>query len=233
MLVHGAWHGAWCWARVQAELDERGIPSLAVDLPGHGASVEQLGDLTADIDHVQRVLALLRGEIVLVGHSYGGAVVGGAAPHFPTVRHVVYVTAFALEPDETVSGIAGGVPAPTPRLRDAMVVRDDGTCILDLDVAPDALYGSCPPHAVAAALPRLAPHDLRAFGQPPGASPLGSIPTTYVRCTLDRAIPIEQQDHMAARCDHVVTFETDHSPMISATTQLVDVLEPLALDGEA
>ncbi|HEY3484986.1 MAG TPA: alpha/beta hydrolase, partial [Ilumatobacteraceae bacterium] len=178
-------------------------------------------------------LARVAGEVVLVGHSYGGAVVGGAAPRVATVRHVVYVTAFALGPDETVSGIAGGVPAPTPRLRDAMVVRDDGICVLDPDIAPDALYGCCSPAAVAAALPRLTPHALSAFGQAPGASPLGAIPTTYVRCTLDRAIPIEQQDHMAARCDDVVTIATDHSPMLSATGQLVDVLAGLAQNGAA
>jgi pimeloyl-ACP methyl ester carboxylesterase len=48
VLVHGAWHGAWCWAALQAELENRGIASLAVDLPGHGASNEPFTDLHGD-----------------------------------------------------------------------------------------------------------------------------------------------------------------------------------------
>ena len=83
VLVHGAWHGAWCWAALQAELDRRGVPSLAVDLPGHGASPEPIGGLhddaaavTALLDHLASGAA---GPITLVGHSYGGAVITQAA----------------------------------------------------------------------------------------------------------------------------------------------------------
>ena len=233
VLVHGAWHGAWCWAAVQVALDARGIPSLAVDLPGRGASVDPLGDLTTDIDHLVRVLAHDRGDLVLVGHSYGGAVVGGAATSTDAVRHVVFVTAFALQADETINDIVRGVASPTPRLRDAIVMRDDGTSVLDPGVAPEALYGCCSPPVIAAALPRLAPHPMVSFSQPPGAAPFGALPTSYVRCTLDRSVPLEQQDHMAARCDDVATIETDHSPMLSATASLVDVIEPLARAGPA
>ena len=49
LLVHGAWHGAWCWAALQAELDRRGVASWAVDLPGHGLSTEPLGDLVTTL----------------------------------------------------------------------------------------------------------------------------------------------------------------------------------------
>jgi len=50
VLVHGAFHGAWCWERLRAVLDERALPSIAVDLPGHGDSAAPLGDLHADAD---------------------------------------------------------------------------------------------------------------------------------------------------------------------------------------
>ena len=59
VLVHGAWHGAWCWAALQSELDSRGIASLAIDLPGHGASLDDFGDLVGNADYVARILAKL------------------------------------------------------------------------------------------------------------------------------------------------------------------------------
>ncbi len=81
VLVHGAWHGAWCWAAVQAELDGRGLASLAVDLPGHGASTLPFTDLAGDAAHVADVVARAARPVVLVGHSYGGAVIGEAGAH--------------------------------------------------------------------------------------------------------------------------------------------------------
>ena len=70
VLVHGAWHGAWCWSALQAELDQRGIASIAVDLPGHGASTAPLGDLHGDAAAVAAVVDRIDGDVVLVGHSY-------------------------------------------------------------------------------------------------------------------------------------------------------------------
>ncbi|MEL6894442.1 MAG: alpha/beta fold hydrolase, partial [Actinomycetota bacterium] len=115
VLVHGAWHGAWCWASFQAELDRRGVPSLAIDLPGHGASTEPLGDLHGDaaalgpmLDAVaERRPDVTTDGVVLVGHSYGGAVVSQAAAGRNDVAHVAYVAAFALQADESVMGALG------------------------------------------------------------------------------------------------------------------------------
>src|SRR4051794_4678303 len=76
VLVHGAFHGAWCWAALQTELDRLGVPSYAIDLPGHGASTAPLEDLHGDADAVARLLEAIDDEVVLVGHSYGGAVIG-------------------------------------------------------------------------------------------------------------------------------------------------------------
>jgi pimeloyl-ACP methyl ester carboxylesterase len=78
VLVHGAWHGAWCWGAVQAELDARGVPTLAVDVPGHGASTLPFTDLAGDAAHVANIVARAARPVVLVGHSYGGAVIGEA-----------------------------------------------------------------------------------------------------------------------------------------------------------
>ena len=89
LLIHGAWHGAWCWAPLQAQLDERGIASMAIDLPGHGASLLPLGDLHGDAAHVADVVSALDRRVILVGHSYGGAVITEAAVASERVAHLV------------------------------------------------------------------------------------------------------------------------------------------------
>src|SRR5436190_15656651 len=108
VLVHGAWHGAWCWDRVVAGLHDRDVDVLALDLPGHGASAEPLGDLYGDAAAVHAALDTLDGPAVVCGHSYGGAVMSLGAAH-PAVRHLVYLAALMLDVGETC---AASVPDP-------------------------------------------------------------------------------------------------------------------------
>ena len=131
VLVHGAWHGAWCWSAVQARLDQRGIASLAVDLPGHGASSEPLGGLHDDAAAVTALLDHLAdrntGPVVLVGHSYGGAVITQAAAGRDDVAHLAYLAAFALDDGESVLGCLASLERHDVDLAAAMVPTADGT----------------------------------------------------------------------------------------------------------
>ncbi len=105
VFVHGAWHGAWCWAPVLDELRAVGVPAVAVDLPGHGADPRPLADVAGDTAHVLEVLDGIDGPVVLVGHSYGGVVITGAGVH-PNVRHLVYLAALVLDHGETAMAAA-------------------------------------------------------------------------------------------------------------------------------
>jgi pimeloyl-ACP methyl ester carboxylesterase len=229
LLVHGAWHGAWCYAALQAELDRRGVPSYAVDLPGHGASLLPLADLYGDGQFVADTLARIDGPVVLVGHSYGGAVIGEAATRHPAnVAHLVYLTAFCLDKGEALLPYNQSLPPADNPLAGAMRINTDGTATLDPALCEAAFYAQCPPGTAAAALPRLCPQPLATFTQPLTGAPWKTIPSTYVRCTLDGAIPITSQTIMAERCQHVVTLETDHSPFASRPVETADLLERLA-----
>lgn len=97
VLVHGAWHGAWCWAAVIRQLDKLGDRAFAVDLPGHGASnINRAGTtLTAYVDSVVRFIEDLGfSDVVLAGHSLGGMTISGVVQKIPRrLKRVIYVSA--------------------------------------------------------------------------------------------------------------------------------------------
>lgn len=229
VLVHGAWHGAWCWARLQAELDQRGVPSHAIDLPGHGTSVRPLGGLHHDAAHVTDTLDHLNLlDAVLVGHSYGGAVITQAATGRSDVAHLVYIAAFALDEGESVNGALRSFGRQPVALGAAVQVQDDGTTTLDPAVAAGALYGSCSPETIAAALPRLSPQPLATMTEVVAGTPRADIASSYLRCLRDEAVHPAHQAVMAARCDEHIDIDTDHSPFVSAAPAVADHLERIA-----
>ena len=230
VLVHGAWHGAWCWASLQAELDRRGVPSFAVDLPSHGASVDEATGLHGHAAHLGALLDRLAdrgaGPVVLVGHSYGGAVITQAAAGRDDVGHLLYIAAFALDDGESVMGALRAMPRHDVDLSAAMVPTSDGTATtLDGTSAPAALYGDAPPEVIAAAIPRLCAQTTSTMTEKVDGSPRTGIDSTYVVCTRDRAVHPEHQALMAARCTHRLDLATDHSPFLSAVDDVADVVE--------
>src|SRR3954471_18898607 len=107
VLVHGAWHGSWCWARVRRALADRGHQVFTPTLTGVG---ERSHLLSREIDlqvHVDDVANLIRwealDEVILCGHSYGGCVISAAADAVPArIAALVYLDAFLLEEGEAL-----------------------------------------------------------------------------------------------------------------------------------
>ena len=99
LLVHGAWHGAWCWDELAPKLGA----TATVELPSKGP---ERGDLYADAATVREAIDAIDGPVVVVAHSYAGAVVTEGAVG---VEHIVYVTAFMLGVGESLLGTVGGV----------------------------------------------------------------------------------------------------------------------------
>lgn len=229
VLVHGAWHGAWCWAALQAELDRRAIPSVAVDLPGHGVATAPLGgvrdDAAALCAILDRLTAAGTGPVVLVGHSYGGAVITQAAAGRADVTHLVYVAAFALAAGESVMSCLGSFERRDVDLAAAMVPSEDkSTTTLDPATAADALYAECPESVARAALARLGPQSMSSMTETIDADARQTIASTYVVCGRDRSVHPDHQAAMAARCTRRVDLDTDHSPFISAVDETADII---------
>jgi len=227
VLVHGAWHGAWCWAALQSEFDRRGIASLAIDLPGHGASIDSYGDLHGDAAALSALLAKLDRQIVLVGHSYGGAVISQATATAGNVFHLVYLAAFVPDVGENVISMSTTMPeAPTAL---AGAIKPDGEfSTIDPAAARDAFYARCDPMAAAANTARLDRQPFATFTQEATHASWRSTPSTYVVCTEDAAVHHSHQRLMAARCTHVETLATDHSPFASMPVETAEIIARIA-----
>src|SRR5438128_128006 len=101
VLVHGAWHGGWCWKRVTPLLRAAGHEVYATTLTGLGERVHLASPNVGLALHVQDVVGVLEYEdlrdVILVGHSYGGIVISGVADRVPErLRHLVYLDALVL-----------------------------------------------------------------------------------------------------------------------------------------
>jgi len=228
LLVHRAWHGAWCWDPVVARLADRGVPVVALDLPGHGASGEPLGDLASDAAALRGVLDGLD-DAVVCGHSYGGAVISDGGDH-PAARHLVYLAAILLDEGEScTSATATMVDGEgASRLVGAMREGPDGSVLLDPEAAVDALYHDCTPDDAAWAVERLGGQRPASLAQPASHAAWRRVPSTYVVCTEDRVLPAPVQRQLAARAGTVVEWPTSHSPFLSQPDRVADLLAQLA-----
>jgi len=109
VLVHGAWHGSWCWKRVRKALQAQGHDVFTPTLTGIGERSHLLSPEVNLETHICDIVNLIRWEelsnVVLCGHSYGGAVVSGAADRVPEkIAALIYLDAFVLDDGESVHG---------------------------------------------------------------------------------------------------------------------------------
>jgi len=221
VFVHGAWHGGWCWEHLTPRLDQAGLAHVEVDLPFTG----HLDDVRCVRDALERI----DGPKVLVGHSYGGLVISGAAADRDDITHLVYLCAFLFEEGHTVGDeLSGAIPAP---LIDAMEWLPDGRSGIVAAKATAAFFAASPAELAEAAITRLRPMHAATTTHPCLAEPWRTIPTTYVVCEQDEAISAEAQHRMAARADRVVSLDTDHSPFVSAVGETAGIIVDAASAG--
>lgn len=220
LLVHGAWHGAWCWHKVLDGLRARGVPAQALDLP--------LTGLVDDAAAVRSALEGINDDVVLCGHSYGGSVISRAtSPEAPTqgAAHLVYLCAFMWpEADDAVAMLATHGADVVPALRQTA----DGLTVDDDSLVP-VFYADCSDDDVALARRSLRPMPLGLAAPTPVRPGYETIPSTYVLCEHDRAIPASLQRIFAGNAGRTVELPTSHSPFFSAPDRVVDVLAGLAL----
>ena len=135
LLIHGAFHGAWCWHKAIPELEQRGHHAQAIDLPGQGQDQTPLAKVTLDtmVDRIVAALADLPEPVVLVGHSLGGMAISAAAEKAPErIKTLVFLAAFLPRDGEALLAIEHRNPkAVVPK---SMIIDADhlsGTIMVD------------------------------------------------------------------------------------------------------
>jgi pimeloyl-ACP methyl ester carboxylesterase len=232
VLVHGGWHGGWCWADVAAGLRAAGHAVSAPTLAGLG---ERAAELAPDIGlerHVQDVADVLAAgelrDVVLVGHSYGGMVVTGVAERAADrLAHLVYLDAFVPEDGQALFDIL----RPERRAYYEQLAESEGDGWRVPPPPPQAL-GIADEGQAARLAARLTPQPLRTFVQPVrlGAS-AGSIPRTYIHCTEGPLAPSFAPFAARARTApgwRLRELATGHDAMLTAANALVALLLELA-----
>jgi pimeloyl-ACP methyl ester carboxylesterase len=226
VLVHGAWADSGSWDQVVARLQRQGYTVIAFPNPLRG--------LPDDSAYLADFLSSVPGPIVLVGHSYGGAVITNAATGNTNVKALVYVDAFIPAEGETVGQLAG--------LKPGSCVGREPTQVFDLVPYPGAPPGAVDAYVKQSLFPSCFANDLPAkqaavlaatqrpastviLGQPSGPPAWAEIPSWALVGTADRVIPPAAQLFMAERAGaRIVKIKASHLSMISrpgAVTRLI------------
>ncbi|MEV4093258.1 alpha/beta fold hydrolase [Streptosporangium saharense] len=229
VLVHGAWHGARSWDPLLPFLEEAGLRTLAVQLPGAGRAPGR-HDLAGHSAFLRAELESLTGPLVVCGHSYGGAVVTqGVSGLDDRVRRLVYVAAFMLEVGE--SCVDAAVPAPVPPEPHLTSVAEGDYLTVSEEAATHMFYGDCDPVLARAAAASLTPEHLMTVGSPVTGAAWHTIPSTYVVCENDQALSPVAQARMAGRATRALSLDSSHSPMLSRPRELAAILAEAVGNG--
>ena len=241
VLVHGAFGGAWVWEPVVSELEAAGHRVGALDLPGSGddrTPVEQVS-LDAYAERIREVLAEDPEPAVLVGHSMGGVAITQAAGRArKRIALLVYVAAFMPRDGQSLIDLTQLPEGEGDQVQANMVVEGDPPVAkLEGEGARVACYGNCNEVQVSWALGHMSLQPVAPFMEPvriadPAAD---AIPRAFVICSRDQAIPPALQRRMIRErgCDAVIEIDTDHSPWLSATGELVAALDRLGRESDA
>jgi pimeloyl-ACP methyl ester carboxylesterase len=220
ILVHGAWHGAWCWHKLVPLLEAAGARVFAPDFSAQ-ATLESACDLVAEV--VDR-----HPGGVVVGHSLGGAVISRVAERLPSrIRQLVYLAGYLLARGGSVAqaarGDVGSLLAPN------MIPVERGvSCAVRAEVLRDVFYGNCSDADFEFARERVTPQPLKLLVATLDVSEqaFGLVPRAYIETARDRVVSLDAQRRMQATwpCAPVFTLDSDHSPFLSQPDALARIL---------
>ncbi|MDG2002044.1 MAG: alpha/beta fold hydrolase [Novosphingobium sp.] len=237
ILIHGGFHGAWCWDRVVPELEKLGHQAIALDLPGHG---ERAAERPANyLGRIQPILDVLQEGDVLVGHSGGGYDISVAANQAPDkVGHMIFLAAgLPIEGQSVIEATGGAMEDDGVGGEQVAELMDDSTGMTQfIKLLPDGsmdwtskegartfFYHDCDDATVDWAFSKLTPGIspfpqeklyLQAFWN-------AQLPRSYVLCRDDRSKPMSMSEEVLRRLGvEPLVIDASHSPFLSRPAEL-------------
>ena len=226
MLVHGAWHGSWCWERVIPELEARGHRTLTVDLPSDRPerSFEDYAGVVVD------ALAGEDDDVVLVRHSLAGLTIPLVAARRP-LGGLVYLCSLVPLPGRSVLEQLGVEPdALLPGYEAGVEDDENGTGTwIDAEIARRILYADCDDEVAEAAIARLRPQARTPYEVPCPLDELPEVRSTYVVCGEDRLVNPDWSRRVATGRlgAELIELPGSHSPFLSRPADVAELLDRL------
>jgi pimeloyl-ACP methyl ester carboxylesterase len=227
-LVHGAWHGAWCWELLEPRLHALGHQVINMDLPSDDSTetFETYADVVA-----RAVSEVGADDTVVVGHSLAGLTIPLVAARQP-VKRLVYLCALVPNPGRSFVDQMGeedmldrsylaGMSGPDVEGRRAWI---------DEDLARQVLFGDCPEDVAQSAFNRLRPQAVTPYSQICPLDDLSTTPSTYVVCNEDRLVNPDWSRTVARHRLNadIIELPGSHSPFLSRPAELAALLHDLA-----
>jgi len=222
VLVHGAWADSSSWSKVVRRLQAHGY---TVDVPPN-----PLRGLASDSAYVASFVNAISGPVVLVGHSYGGAVITNAATTTPNVKALAYVNAFAPDQGESILQLVTAQPgsalAANPAdVFDVVPFAGGADLYIKPSLFPQAFANDLPAKKAAVLAATQRPLAANAASDASGAPAWKTLPSWYFVGAADRVLPPAEQRFMAARMHaHTVEADASHVSMISQPEQVTKLI---------
>jgi len=221
VFVHGAWADGSSWSKVIPLLQSKGLHAVAVQNP--------LTSLADDVAATKRAIALQDGPVLLVGHSYGGAVITEAG-NDPKVVGLVYVAAFAPSDGESVASTAK--PFPPPPLFSEVRADAEGFLTVTAKGIAEDFAQDLPDKEKQVLTATQGPTAAAVFGATITTAAWKTKPSWYVIASNDRAVPpeLEKAEAVAMKATSI-TITSSHVPMFSHPKEVADFIEQAAAKG--
>ena len=219
VLVHGAFTDGSSWKKVIPILEDEGFTVTAVQNP--------LRSLAEDVATTKRVIEAQKGDVVLVGHSYGGAVITDAAVGSDKVKALVYVAAFAPDAGETLGGLIEKFP---PSALGAALAPDSASFLyIDRTKFHEVFAEDVSEDEASVMAATQKPIAAGAFGEPVKSAAWKTIPSWYAVSTLDHAVNPDLERFMAKRIGAQTTeVKASHVSFLSQPEEISRVIKAAA-----
>ena len=213
----GAWHGPYHLRLLVDEL--AGLDVHTVALPSSGDDPATLGDMYADAKVIAAAAAAIDGPVVVMAHSYGGIPTTQALSRARNVQRIIYLAAFQLDAEQSLLSVSG-----SPETWAKMHEIDGVVHHLEHKSPLEAFYNDVDSTLAEQALAKLGYLSYAAVGQPLTEVAWKTIPSTYIICEADVAIPASKQEEFAKRANRIHRLNTSHSPFLSQPASLAQLI---------